>query len=400
MVLCKVQLGVYKVSVFGVPSFIEKDDKWLVDPSSNWTSFDLCVEWALLDESTREVYKQVREQYTREKPSAVWSSSYSKELMEKYQKQLEEYEKEKQEHEKSVSKQDIDVASLKDLTKKYTIGSALGRGDFTTVMRAKNNSTGVEYACKIIDKNAAKEAGIDGEILRKQIDVLKMVQHKYIVALVEHFETENALCLISDIHEGGEIFRNIAEQTAPYTENHARQIVVQLLEAIDSLHDKNVIHKNIVPRNILFQSKDASQIRLVGFSLVQILKEKEDCEQGSFGGDPSFQSPEVIQQQGFGKGVDTWAIGCNTYLLLCGYRPFHDTNTMKLYSKIRQGNYEFSEADWKSVSNEGKDFVKKLLCVDPKARMSVKEALKHPWIAQKTDAVLPNVRKNLAKNEY
>lgn len=134
--------GEYKITVEGVPSYIENDDKWLVDPNSNWAVYDLLVECprkfrgcflglitAVLDEKTKEIQQKMKELYTREKTSAVWSSGYNKEVEEKYVQQQKEYEqelllREKQLQEATEADVSLDGTPVADA---YTLGSVLGR---------------------------------------------------------------------------------------------------------------------------------------------------------------------------------------------------------------------------------------------------------------------------------
>lgn len=389
--------GQFKVTVEGVPSFIEKDDQYLVSPESNWATYDLLVEYSLLDEKTKEVQRKMRDLYAREKTSSVWSSGYNKELSEKYMQQQREQEQELQERERQMQEATEADVSLDGtpLVAAYELSTVLGRGDFTVVKKAKEKSTGKEYAVKIVNKDLAKEMGIDADVLKQQVAILKSVSHKNIAGLKEHFDTEKALCLVLELQEGGELFTRLGLSTAPYTEDVARGIVAQLLEALEYLHGQNIMHKSLIPENILYSTKDGEAIKLVGFSLAQI--SKDDKEQGVFGGDPGFQAPELISQQAYGKPIDMWSLGVIGYILLCGTRPFHDSNNMRLNMKIREAQYELPEDKWKEISTEAKDLLRHLMCVDVSKRLTAKSAREHPWFKKSGGAALPHVRSNLQK---
>jgi len=384
--------GEYHISVEGIPSFIEKDDKYLVDPNSNWAGFDLYVEWSALDEKTKEVQKKIREQYTREKTGSVWASSYNKEISVKYEAQQKEYEEELRARENASVESEIKIDGT-PVAAAYDIGGILGRGDFTVVKKVKSKNDGKEYALKIIDKIAAKEAAIDALVLKQQINILNSFQHKNIVPLKEHFDVENALVLVLELQEGGELISNLLASIEPYSEESARKIITQVLEVIDFLHSKSIIHKSLLPENILYSKKTGGDIKLTGFSLSQV--SKDDKEFGISGGDPGFLAPELISQQEYGRPVDMWCIGVISYILLAGDRPFNDSNTIRLNSKIRQGSFEFPDQNWKSVSQEAKDFVKALLTVDPGKRLTAKQALAHSWIKKSGGNLLPHVKANL-----
>jgi len=97
-------------------------------------------------------------------------------------------------------------------------------------------------------------------------------------------------------------------------------------------------------------------------------------------GTPGYVAPEVLQAKGYDKEVDLWSIGVITYILLCGFPPFYNEKLQLLFEQIMRADYDFPEDYWSEVSNDAKDFIKKLLVVDPKKRMTGKEALKHPWL--------------------
>jgi len=170
-------------------------------------------------------------------------------------------------------------------------------------------------------------------------------------------------------------------------------LVRQILEVLQYLHSKNIIHKSVLPENVLYSKKGGDEIKLTGFSLSQI--SKDDKEIGVSGGDPGFLAPELISQQEHGRPVDIWSVGVVTYILLCGYRPFVDSNTMRLNAKIRQGEFQFSEKDWKDVSTEAKDMIKGLIAVDPAKRLTAKQALEHAWFKKTGGVALPLVKTNL-----
>ena len=91
-------------------------------------------------------------------------------------------------------------------------------------------------------------------------------------------------------------------------------------------------------------------------------------------------APEVLQAQGYGPEVDLWSIGVITYILLCGFPPFYHEELPELFEQIMSADFDFPEEYWDSVSNEAKDFIKKLLVVKPSDRMTVDQALSHPWL--------------------
>ncbi len=112
-------------------------------------------------------------------------------------------------------------------------------------------------------------------------------------------------------------------------------------------------------------------------------------------GTPGYMAPEVLDGRGpVCPAADLWSVGVITYILLSGYPPFLPRSAAAennaggdddsaIYELILNGRYEFHEHSWSGISNEAKDFVRRLLRVDPGERMCAEEALMHPWISER-----------------
>jgi hypothetical protein len=367
--------GEYLLSVQGVASFSVEDEDDTVVPTNELASYDLSVEWEILDEKERAQRKKTKDQYTREKPSAIWSSSYNTEFQSKYQQQQEDFEKEQQEREQQLGKEEQIqfIFSNAPFLKEFKIGSFLGGNGISFVHAVTEIESGKKFALKTIDKQSAVGAGISNDQLKQQFGILELMDHKNIAKLVKHYETESSVWLIFELCEKDIISHILSSNT--YSEDEVQNIVVQLLTTLDYLHSKNIIHRELVPENIFVSKNGVEDIKIIGFNFLS-LSEKDYV--GSIP-HPSYEAPELHGDKEFRTGVDMWQVGVLTYILLSGLHPFYDTNTIRMYSKIRQGKYEFPLDDWKGVSNEAQDFVKSLLCLDKDKRNTAKKALEHSW---------------------
>ena len=92
-----------------------------------------------------------------------------------------------------------------------------------------------------------------------------------------------------------------------------------------------------------------------------------------------YVAPEVLAQKPYGKSVDVWSIGVISYILLCGYPPFYDENDANLFAQILKGEFEFDSPYWDDISEDAKQFIRQLMCVDVEKRLSCEEALRHAW---------------------
>jgi calcium/calmodulin-dependent protein kinase I len=86
-------------------------------------------------------------------------------------------------------------------------------------------------------------------------------------------------------------------------------------------------------------------------------------------------APELLEERGHGKPVDLWAIGVMTFFLLSGYLPFQTHNSIAEINLVLKADFSFDKRYWGDVSDQAKDFISKLIVVDPRKRMNVLEAL-------------------------
>jgi calcium/calmodulin-dependent protein kinase I len=264
------------------------------------------------------------------------------------------------------------------ITESYTLGDELGRGAFSIVKKGIEKKTGKAYAIKIIDKTkACGEA--EKKRLATEVKILQQVKHPNIVGLKDLFETKTELYLVMELITGGELFDKIVEK-GQYTEKDASIIVAKILNAVDYLHNQGIAHRDLKPENLLLRGGDDTEVLISDFGLSKIVDQSAMMETAC--GTPYYVAPEVLQATGYDKEVDLWSVGVITYLLLCGFPPFYGENLPEVFEQIMKAAYDFPSPYWDNVSANAKDFIKKLLVVDPKKRLNAQQAMQHPWIAQ------------------
>lgn len=228
-------------------------------------------------------------------------------------------------------------------------------------------------AVKCIDKKALKGKE---DSLENEIKVLRKLNHSNIVQLRETFEDKHKVFLVMELVTGGELFDRIVEKGS-YTEKDASALIRQILEAVDYMHSQGVVHRDLKPENLLYYNSDPeSKIMISDFGLSKM---EDSGIMATACGTPGYVAPEVLSQKPYGKAVDVWSIGVIAYILLCGYPPFYDENDANLFAQILKGEFEFDSPYWDDISDSAKDFISRLICVDPEKRYSCKEALAHPW---------------------
>ena len=252
----------------------------------------------------------------------------------------------------------------------------IGSGQFGKVYAATRKADNVIGAVKIIDRTQLNVETVRS--IRKEVDALQVLSHPNIVKLYGMYEEPRHFFIVMEMVSGGELFDRICEKVF-YGENDAKAICTSILSAIKHCHDNGFVHRDLKPENLLLASRDNdSDVRVVDFGFADRCP-TDDSLTGIFG-TPSYMAPEVWDGDRYGKPIDMWSFGVIVYILLCGYTPFNHQDRRVLMQLITQGRFAFHTEYWSIVSDGAKDFVSKLLVVDPLRRMTVDDALAHPWV--------------------
>lgn len=270
------------------------------------------------------------------------------------------------------------VQSSGTVEDKYELGKELGRGGFSIVREAVNKVTKEKVAVKFIEKKFVDQEEL--KLLQREIDIMARVQHKNVLRLFEIFDTATQLSLVMELVNGGELFYKIVDKGS-YSEIEARDIVRQLVEGVDYLHNQGIAHRDLKPENLLCSEFDDGKvvIKIADFGLSKAFSGESALETSC--GTPDYAAPEVLRMDGaYDKSVDLWSIGVITYVLLCGFPPFYGKSQAQLFEKILNADFEFPEPEWTQISAEAKDFINHLLVLDVKQRYNTKQCLEHPWL--------------------
>ncbi|XP_066576966.1 calcium/calmodulin-dependent protein kinase type II delta 1 chain isoform X6 [Amia ocellicauda] len=266
-------------------------------------------------------------------------------------------------------------------TDEYQLFEELGKGAFSVVRRCMKISTGQEYAAKII--NTKKLSARDHQKLEREARICRLLKHPNIVRLHDSISEEGFHYLVFDLVTGGELFEDIVAREY-YSEADASHCIQQILESVNHCHLNGIVHRDLKPENLLLASKlKGAAVKLADFGLAIEVQGDQQAWFG-FAGTPGYLSPEVLRKDPYGKPVDMWACGVILYILLVGYPPFWDEDQHRLYQQIKAGAYDFPSPEWDTVTPEAKDLINKMLTINPAKRITAAEALKHPWICQRS----------------
>ncbi|KAM9727199.1 calcium/calmodulin-dependent protein kinase type II subunit gamma-like isoform 18-T18 [Menidia menidia] len=266
-------------------------------------------------------------------------------------------------------------------TDDYQLYEELGKGAFSVVRRCVKKSTGQEYAAKII--NTKKLSARDHQKLEREARICRLLKHHNIVRLHDSISEEGFHYLIFDLVTGGELFEDIVAREY-YSEADASHCINQILESISHIHQHDIVHRDLKPENLLLASKmKGAAVKLADFGLAIEVQGDQQAWFG-FAGTPGYLSPEVLRKDPYGKPVDIWACGVILYILLVGYPPFWDEDQHKLYQQIKAGAYDFPSPEWDTVTPEAKNLINQMLTINPAKRITADQALKHPWVCQRS----------------
>ncbi|XP_023233613.1 myosin light chain kinase, smooth muscle-like [Centruroides sculpturatus] len=207
---------------------------------------------------------------------------------------------------------------------------------------------------------------------------MNMLHHPKLIRLHDAFEDEDEMVLIYEFMSGGELFERITAEDYKMSEAEVINYMRQLCEGVKHMHEKNIIHLDIKPENIMCQTKTGNNIKLIDFGLATKLDPNEVVRIST--GTAEFAAPEIVDREPVGFYTDMWAIGVLAYVLLSGLSPFAGENDIETLKNVRACDWDFDDEAFANVSDSAKDFIRRLLTRNKEKRLTAHECLAHPWL--------------------
>merc|ERR1712137_133139 len=249
------------------------------------------------------------------------------------------------------------------------VGKRLGAGKFGKVYVARERRTGFVFALKILDKAQLIKHRVEHQ-LRREIEIQSHCRHVNILRLYNFFYDERRVYLMLEMAPGGELYA-LLQKRGSFSEARSAWYFKQMAEAIQHCHSKHIIHRDIKPENILIGLNDTLKISDFGWAVHAPSRPRD-----TFCGTLDYLAPEIVHNQRYNKNVDIWELGVLLYEFLVGKAPFEDADEKTTRKRIKTGKPIFPE----TISSEAQDLLTRLLQKDPQKRITLEQALQHPFV--------------------
>lgn len=263
----------------------------------------------------------------------------------------------------------------------YLLGEAVGEGSYAKVKEAIDTSTNRKVAIKILTKRKLRKLPHGESAVKKEVEVLSKLRHVNIVEHIDYFTVEDKgkIYIVLEYVNGGTL-QGLIERAHDgiMPRRQAQLIFRQLLNAVEYMHSRNVVHCDIKPDNMMFTTDGV--LKLTDFGVAEEIGLESDYEiLTKSGGSPAFQPPEV---KSGGKAsspvkIDIWALGITLYIIATGKYPFSGTNIYTICENISKGEYQLPE----TLEPELAKLIKGILQINPMDRYTISDMRKNPWVA-------------------
>ena len=278
----------------------------------------------------------------------------------------------------------------------YDMKSVLGTGGYAVVWSAVHKVTKEEYAIKVMKATASanpKDDEVTIDEIRNEIEVMKKLEHPNIIYIKEYFVQSGKFYIVMSCLRGGELLDALLD-LGNYTEEDAKRIAKQLLDALSYMHLNNVTHRDLKLENLLLaRPNDISSVVIADFGLARNSINARQVFSTQCG-TPSYVAPEILLGKPYTPAVDVWSIGVILYTLLIGSFPFAHDDQQSLFRMICGGKLDDTQPEWAQISDDVKDLLKGLLDVNPLTRLTAADALNHTWFTADKDCSSHDLRKS------
>lgn len=201
----------------------------------------------------------------------------------------------------------LSSAANKSIKDYYGFVKVLGEGHFGRVLLAKDRRTHDKFAVKVIRKEKSELR--NATLIQRELEILRLVNHKNIVRLYDLFDTTDKLYLVLEYMPGGHLFEVLSNRGIHFSEERASIIVRDILEGLEYLHERGIVHRDVKPENILLDSTTwPFTTKIADFGLSNFLAPNTGVLASKVG-TPYFCAREVVTNENYGTKADLWSVG-------------------------------------------------------------------------------------------
>nr|XP_034982660.1 striated muscle preferentially expressed protein kinase isoform X3 [Zootoca vivipara] len=265
--------------------------------------------------------------------------------------------------------------------KPYTFLDEKARGRFGVIRECKENATGKRFMAKIVPYETEGKQSI-----LQEYEILKGLHHDRIMTLHEAYITPRYLVLIAEHCPGKEILYHFVDRFR-YSEDDVVGYVTQILQGLEYLHGRRIIHLDLKPDNIIVSPTNT--LKIIDFGSAQTYNPLVLRQLGRRVGTLEYMAPEVVKGDPVGSAADIWGLGVLIYIMLSGRSPFFEMDPLEVESRILAGRYDAFKL-YPNVSQSAALFIRKVLSAHPWSRPALKDCFANPWLQ---DAYLMKLRR-------
>ncbi|CAI5450835.1 unnamed protein product [Caenorhabditis angaria] len=269
-----------------------------------------------------------------------------------------------------VSKWIQHVSTRLDVEKHYEIGAVIGKGNFSSVHFTRRKVDGTKCALKQVEKRAMRGKCF---FVDNEVEMLSLIHHDHIISIMDAYSTQTEYFIVFEHAQYGDLYETI-RKNGRIDEPDAAIITLQITSALGYLHDRNVVHRDVKPENLLLVDKFNVKLCDFGLACHVLGPLYRVC------GTPTYCAPEVLTEKGYSTKCDIWSLGVVLYVMLAGYAPFRAPDQNRLFKLIIAANIAFDMPEWKNISLKARDLITRLMNKSEDRRPLASQIASHPWI--------------------
>lgn len=298
-----------------------------------------------------------------------------------------------------------DLCWRADFSRHYVKGKLIGTGSFGCVYLGIDLHSGQEVAVKVMPKvrgKLTKERTL--EKLQKEVDIIELLQPcKNVVRLENCFETDNEVMVVTEFCAGGDL-QKLSDTYGALSERCVALVAQEVLKVVKTCHEAGHLHGDLKPANFVLKYKSKQNLAEVAGQHASWLKAIDfGCSQSFQGarrltkrtGTPVYMAPEIFLRD-YSAEADLWSLGVMLYQLLSRRFPFWETeggckatSIEEVQKAVLDNDIQYNYGAWLQCSDEGLDFIQRCLERDFQSRITVAQALEHPWIVRHQEKTAP-----------